>query len=106
MIRLAGLKFRESHAKLARMSTKSRKKFLCLDCGVDTARAGELYMLVDSAWKLTGLGKIGMLCVEDVEKRIGRKLIPADFNNSYLNKPRTRIISTRLMSRMVGDSNA
>ena len=78
----------------------SRKKFLCLDCGVDTGRIGEHYMLIDETWSLTGLGKIGMLCIEHVEKRIGRQLNPADFNNSYLNRPRTGIISQRLFSRM------
>jgi hypothetical protein len=79
---------------------KSRRKFLCLDCGVDTGRIGEHYMLVDEVWKLTGLGKIGMLCVEHVEKRIGRELVESDFNSSYLNNARTGIISQRLAQRM------
>ncbi|QNN99218.1 hypothetical protein SEA_FAUST_134 [Streptomyces phage Faust] len=78
----------------------SRRKFLCLDCGVDTGKIGEHYMLIDSVWFLTGLGKIGMLCVEDVERRIGRELVVADFNNSYLNNARTGIISQRLAQRM------
>lgn len=78
----------------------SRKKFLCLDCGVDTGKAGEHYMLNDSTWHLTGLGKYGMLCVKCVEARIGRNLKSTDFNNSYLNKPRTGIKSTRLIDRM------
>lgn len=82
------------------MGKKSRTKWLCLDCGIDVGRAGEHYMLVDETWHLTGLRSIGMLCVLDVERRIGRKLIPADFNNSYLNNPRTGIISQRLMDRM------
>lgn len=80
--------------------SKSRKKFLCLDCKVDTGKIGEHYMLVDSTWNLTGLGKYGMLCVADVEARIGRKLNSADFNNSYLNKFRTGIVSNRLLDRM------
>jgi len=80
----------------------SRKKFLCLDCGVDTARQGELYMLIDSTWSLTGLGKVGMLCVQHVETRIGRQLKPSDFNDSYLNRPRTGIKSNRLIQRMRG----
>jgi hypothetical protein len=67
---------------------------------MDTGKAGEHYMLVDSTWTKTGLGKIGMLCIEDVEKRIGRKLCAADFNGSYLNRPRTGIISARLLERM------
>lgn len=81
-------------------SKNCRKKFLCLDCNLDTAKAGELYMLIDDVWRLTGLGKFGMLCIEHVEQRIGRRLIPADFNNSYLNKPRTGIMSSRLVNRM------
>jgi hypothetical protein len=82
------------------MNKNSRKKFLCLDCGIDTGRTGEHYMLVDNTWKLTGLGKVGMLCISHVEARIGRRLISSDFNNSYLNKPRTGIISARLLDRM------
>lgn len=78
----------------------NRRKFLCLDCGVDTGKIGEHYMLVNKTWSLTGLGSIGMLCVEHVEKRIHRKLNPADFNNSYLNRPRTGIMSLRLLDRM------
>lgn len=78
----------------------SRKKFLCLDCKVDTGKIGEHYMLVDETWRLTGLGKIGMLCVQHVETRIGRKLEKSDFNDSYLNKARTGIISQRLANRM------
>lgn len=80
--------------------SKSRKKFLCLDCGVDTGKLGEHYMLVDSTWNLTGLGKYGMLCVAHVEARIGRKLRSTDFNNSYLNNFRTGIVSNRLLDRM------
>jgi hypothetical protein len=79
---------------------KSRKKFLCLDCGLDTGKAGEHYMLIESTWSLTGLGKFGMLCIEDVETRIDRQLTAADFNDSYLNRPRTGIISARLLDRM------
>lgn len=78
----------------------NRKKFFCLDCGVDTGRIGEYYMLIDETWHLTGLGKIGMLCIDHVESRIGRKLNKTDFNNSYLNKARTGIMSQRLCDRM------
>lgn len=78
----------------------NRKKWLCLDCGLDTGKACEHYMLIDETWSLTGLGGIGMLCVEHVEKRIGRRLEPQDFNDSYLNNPRTGPISQRLAERM------
>lgn len=80
---------------------KSRKKFLCLDCQIDTGKIGEHYMLIDETWKLTGLGKFGMLCVEHVEQRIGRKLTASDFNASYLNNYRTCIKSARLVERMM-----
>jgi len=82
------------------MATKSRRKFLCLDCGVDTGKASEHYMLNDQTWQLTGLGKYGMLCIGCVERRIKRKLNAKDFNNSYLNKPRTGSMSARLLDRM------
>jgi hypothetical protein len=80
--------------------SKSRKKFLCLDCGIDTGRIGEHYMLIDETWHLTGLRKYGMLCIEHVEERIGRELVTSDFNDSYLNKARTGVISQRLAQRM------
>lgn len=73
---------------------------MCLDCQIDTGKIGEHYMLVDTTWHLTGLRKYGMLCVGCVELRINRKLKATDFNNSYLNKPRTGIKSARLMDRM------
>ncbi len=73
---------------------------MCLDCGVDTGKLGEHYMLIQSTWRLTGLGKYGMLCVAHVESRIGRRLVASDFNNSYLNKFRTGIVSDRLLNRM------
>jgi hypothetical protein len=57
-------------------------------------------MLNDQTWQLTGLGKVGMLCVGCCEGRIGRKLTASDFNSSYLNKPRTGSISARLLNRM------
>jgi hypothetical protein len=80
----------------------SRKKFICLDCKVDTSKSHELYMLQDETWNLTGLSKAGMLCVGCTEKRIGRELKPQDFNNSYLNNFRTASKSARLMKRMKG----
>jgi hypothetical protein len=85
---------------------KSRKKFLCLDCGIDTGKTGEHYMLIDATWSLTGLGKFGMLCIEDVEMRIDRQLTAADFNDSYLNRPRTGIMSAKLLDRMSTVSEA
>lgn len=76
----------------------SRRKWLCLDCRVDTGRIGEHYMLVDSVWAQAHNSKTGMLCVGCVEARIGRRLCAADFNDSYLNRDLN--VSMRLLERM------
>ncbi|WDS51950.1 hypothetical protein SEA_PEPPERWOOD_192 [Streptomyces phage Pepperwood] len=81
----------------------SRKKWLCLDCGVDTGRIGEHFFLDMSVWSLTGLGHEGMLCVEHVEKRIGRRLVPADFTSAYINRLNNGFKSARLVSRIKGN---
>jgi hypothetical protein len=78
----------------------SRKKWLCLDCGLDTGKAGEHFFLNNDVWSLTGLGHLGMLCVEHVEKRIGRRLVPADFSSAYINRLNFGFKSDRLIERM------
>lgn len=77
-----------------------RSKFICLDCKVDTGKLGEHYMLVDRVWLEATASFTGMLCVGCVEARLNRRLIPQDFNDSYLNNPRTGAKSARLMQRM------
>jgi hypothetical protein len=67
------------------MPRKGRTDFLCLDCKVDTSRASEYYMLVDSTWYLVHTSERGMLCIGCVEDRLGRQLVRSDFNDSYLN---------------------
>jgi hypothetical protein len=43
-------------------------------------------MLHDHIWSLTGIGKNdGKLCISCVEKRLNRKLTPADFMDIPLN---------------------
>lgn len=78
----------------------SRKKWLCLDCNLDTGKAGEHYFIRDEVWHRTGLDKIGMLCVECAETRIGRVLVAADFTDCYLNTSAKFHRSTRLIDRM------
>ncbi len=78
----------------------SRRKWLCLDCGIDTGKIGEHFFLNNDVWPLTGLGHKGMLCVEDIEKRIGRLLVPADFSDAYINRLNFGFKSDRLISRM------
>ncbi|QNN98405.1 hypothetical protein SEA_LILMARTIN_192 [Streptomyces phage LilMartin] len=81
----------------------SRKKWLCLDCKVDTGKIGEHFFLNMEVWTLTGLGHKGMLCVEHVEKRIGRRLVPADFTSAYINRLNNGFKSDRLVSRIKGN---
>lgn len=78
----------------------SRRKFLCLDCRVDTGKIYEHYMLVDTTWLRVVDSAVGMLCVGCIEIRLGRKLTAADFNDSYLNKSKKFIRSARLLERM------
>lgn len=78
----------------------SRKKWLCLDCKVDSGRIFEHYFLNTPLWmSLVGSNK-GMLCVGCVEKRLGRRLVPGDFTDCYLNDPKRNTMSDRLRSRL------
>lgn len=62
--------------------------FDCLDCGVNTNTTGEYYMVDDDIWAAAGLDpEGGMLCVADLEKRIGRRLMAADFTTVPINVP-------------------
>lgn len=80
---------------------KSRRKWLCLDCKVDTGKIGEFYFLKTELW-LQAVGSTnGMLCIECLEKRIGRQLEPGDFTNCYLNNAR-KGCSQRLQHRLNG----
>lgn len=79
----------------------ARTKFLCMDCGVDTGKIGEHYMLKDEVWNLIHDSNKGMLCIEHAEKRLGRKLIPTDFNASHVNRPAPgKNFSQRLTERL------
>ena len=82
------------------MASKSRAKFLCLDCKVDTGKAFEHYMLVDSVWTKIHNSKFGMMCIGCVEVRLGRKLTRLDFNSSYVNNPKLHRMSARLLDRL------
>ena len=56
----------------------------CRDCGIDTVRAGETYMVRDELWP-TGRSDgspgpmDGTLCIACLERRLGRALVPGDF---------------------------
>jgi len=83
----------------------SRAKFICLDCGVDTGRIGEFYMLHDDVWLSVVPDSLGMLCVGCIESRLGRQLQSSDFNNSFVNNRKWNVTrSDRLTQRMIDDT--
>jgi hypothetical protein len=98
------------------------ESWLCLDCGVNTAPGcpnrkqtelgfllhggmrckvtdeSEVYTVKDKVWQATGLeGMGGCLCIGCLEKRIGRRLKPDDFEagHPFNSLPGTR----RLLKR-------
>jgi hypothetical protein len=78
----------------------SRKKWLCLDCKVDTGKISEHYFVTTNLWMaLVGSNK-GMLCIGCLEKRLGRKLQLCDFTDCYINDPKKNAMSIRLQERL------
>jgi hypothetical protein len=54
--------------------------FSCIDCGKNTENSGELYIVPNELWASSGLDSTdGMLCLGCLERRIGRPLVPGDF---------------------------
>ncbi len=83
---------------------KGRRKFLCLDCHVDTGRLHEHYFVHTAIW-LAVVGSLsGMLCVGCLEDRLGRRLSPDDFPAVTINDPRFEPKSLRLLSRLKPES--
>jgi hypothetical protein len=78
----------------------SRKKFLCLDCGVDTSRIGEFYFISTETWLKAVGSNQGMLCIGCLETRICRKLSWEDFTDAYINRPDWGSKSERLLDRL------
>lgn len=77
-----------------------KKMFSCSDCGTDISEKfgnGEYgYMLRDDLWKSLGdipLNQAGkkMLCINCLEKRLGRKVTSSDFS---------KIMSPQVMARV------
>jgi hypothetical protein len=54
-------------------------------------------MVRDEIWTEAGLGK-GILCIGCLEKRLGRELVPGDFDDSASNAP-GRWDTPRLLAR-------
>jgi hypothetical protein len=77
--------------------TKSRRKFLCLDCKVDTGKIKEHYFIRTDLWLSVVGSKKGMLCIGCLQKRVKRPLVKADFTDCYINSPSFEPKSQRLM---------
>jgi hypothetical protein len=79
---------------------KSRAKFLCIDCRVDTGKIGEFYFIKTNIWLEVVNGINGMLCIGCLETRLGRELTSSDFTDAYINSPTYGSKSQRLMERL------
>ena len=79
---------------------KSTLKWLCLDCKVHTGKAHEHYFVHTLLWMSAVRSEAGMLCVGCLEKRIGRRLVRADFPEVHINNPKLYPMSDRLRSRL------
>lgn len=80
----------------------SRRKWLCLDCKVDTGKIREHYFVDLELWMSAVGSKVGMLCVGCLETRIGRQLKPSDFTSAHINNPKLYDMSDRLRKRVIG----
>ena len=60
-------------------------RFLCLDCGADTDKNEQYYMLRDGIWRSINHKRKGMLCLTCAERRLGRPLVGADFSAAPVN---------------------
>jgi hypothetical protein len=80
----------------------------CADCGAKTQRQepgarSEWYMVHDEVWTAAGMEETGgYLCIGCLEKRLGRRLVPADFAPLSINDLRWGGKSDRLVSRLTG----
>lgn len=74
-----------------------RKRFICVDCNVDTWY--EYYMIHNHLWDKTNVGD-GMLCIGCCETRIGRTLNKNDFPDYPINQPEFWEKTDRLKNRL------
>ena len=87
-----------------RPSHSLARRFACADCGVCTFCAGEYYVVRHQLWRNHGVGN-RMLCIGCLEKRLGRRLVRADFIRCEANADQC-FHSRRLISRLLDDSSA
>lgn len=82
------------------MARRSRRRFHCVDCRVDTGKIGEFYFIKTALWLGVMPTISGMLCVGCLEKRLGRRLVRGDFTEATINSPKYVGKSQRLLSRL------
>jgi len=104
---------REKYNNMLETHKKRERLFRCEDCGVNTSKIEEYYMVLDEVWLSVCEDVYGMLCIGCLEERLGRRLMTADFTDCPLNNwkltsapwPMKRMGrgSERLLSRLTGD---
>jgi hypothetical protein len=72
----------------------------CADCGIDTDAIDEYYMVRDDVWGTAAGGVDGHLCIECLERRLGRSLHSGDFTDRPVNTSDRLRRSPRLTARM------
>lgn len=60
-------------------SVEGDELFTCIDCGINTHRIREYYMVENHIWEEYVPEYQGMLCIECLEARMGRELNASDF---------------------------
>lgn len=70
-----------------------------MDCGVDCGKIFEHYFVHTELWLSIHSSIKGQLCVQCIEKRLGRQLNKADFPPVWINNPKMEPKSQRLLER-------
>jgi DNA-directed RNA polymerase subunit RPC12/RpoP len=69
----------------AEMEARGYSVWLCMDCGSDTNKSEEYYMLWHKVWRRINYKLNGMLCLNCSERRLGRPLNVGDFTKAPVN---------------------
>lgn len=78
---------------------KSKRKWNCVDC--DRCTKLEHYFVKSEVWfVLAGMPETGMLCLDCIERRIGRELNSSDFTDAHINNPKTNSMTDKLRNRI------
>lgn len=64
---------------------KLKPNWACIDCRKDTLANDEHYQLSDHTWRRANPLIIGVLCLDCVERRLGRPLHAGDFTPAAIN---------------------